>query len=363
MDTLKFLAKSLFSNNEIIQKAKAKKFWLALLIMVLSLIIAIIPTFTSIINVNGGSIVTSNSQTQFDYSLQRLSHEYLNGENGKLSFEIVNGKLNVKEGKAIKDLQEKKIVTLENGEELAYLEIKQTLSSESLITLLVAQVNYEDNETNYKNVSAKINDTFNHLAANYPINNTENQSSVYSTMLFTNDAVYVRLYQSGAKTNFVKDGNKIKLSSTTSITSSMQGLLKDVSTQHSNLNDFDNVDSNKILTNWTNFFNEGYSKLKTTTLMLNCSAYSGLNLIVILFVSLTLFIMSRFKTSTCGKLSYVSCLKYISFASLSPAIITLILGSMIPTLQAMGFLFCLAMRSIFLSSKLTRAPEATTPNK
>lgn len=353
MNILKFLAKGLFSNTVIINESKEKKWWLTFLILILSILLSILPTFTSIINYSGSDIL-NNSSLQLDYSLQRLSHEYLsNSDDAKLVFEIVDGKLNVK--KSIDDLENKKEIVLKSKETISYLEIKR----DDEITLLVSYVKYdEENEKDtYEKLSDKSEDVFNRLAGNalYNVKDSENKSHMYSTLLFFEESFSIRLYDNSATTEYsFNENNEISLSKSASVSASMSGLYETVSTQNKNLNLFDNTNPEKIKAKWKSFFDESYSAIKNQSILINCSVYSSLNVFIVLFMSLMLFIMTRFKTSLCGKQSFGTCLKFVSFAALCPALLSLLTGYILPAFQSISFLTFIGLRSIFLSTRLTK---------
>ncbi len=365
MQTLKFLAKGLFSNSVIINDAKKQKWWLAIIVMILSVILSIVPAFTSIMNFNGGDIITGNTAIQVDYSLQRFSSEYLNGNDAKLVFKIQDKKLVMVEGKSIDDLQEKKTVTLKDGTNLSYLEIGRTVEGKKEITLLVSYVKYdaEKEKATYANLNEKSEDVFNRLAINYDIKNEKGEkiSKVYSSLVFFEESVTIKLYGTSSVQYSIDENKDVSLKKVKA--SAVTGLYGSVSQNNANLNLFYNEDPDIITSKWEDFFTEAYSPIKTQSLLMQTSVYSGLNLIVILLMSLTLFIMTRFKSSACGKQSYGTCLRLISFSALCPGLLCLLVGFMLPSLQSIAFLTFVGLRSIFLSTRLTRGEIAPAPAK
>ncbi len=374
MNVLKFLARGLFSNAVIVKESKKQKFYIAILIFLLTVVISIIPIFTSIANNSGGNILTQTEALQFDYSLQRFSHEYLtNNADAKLEMEIVDGKLVFKEGKTFQDLENKKEIVLLNKSTFPYLEIHRSLQDKDQITLLVCYVSSETSDTGiYKNLNEKVTDVFNRLAVNYPIKNDDgtdsNISKTYSVLLFSEKDFAVRLYDNNAQTEFTKENETVALKKSASVASSASGIYASVSDVNRNLNLFDNENPTQILAKWKEFFTESYKDLKNQILFLNVGMFSGINALLLLFLALLIFILSRFKSSICGKQKYSDCLKYISFASLCPSLLALLIGFMLPGFQSIGFLTFAGLRAIFLSTRLTRgdvppAPETKDNNK
>ena len=77
MKTLKFIFSSLFSNEKIINESKKQPWWLAIVLILFSCVIALIPNFVSVMTVQGSNVITTNTNSGIDYGLKQFSVEYL----------------------------------------------------------------------------------------------------------------------------------------------------------------------------------------------------------------------------------------------------------------------------------------------
>lgn len=358
---LKFLGGGLFSNEVIIKKSKEQKIWFAIIIMIISLFVSITPVFSSILGTNGSDVI-NNSALQLDYSLQRFSHLYLKESNAPLKMQIVDGKLEMPAENSFATLEDKKVATLKNNEEISFIEI----GDQTKVTLLVTYVNYnqEAEKDVYPTLSDKATDVFNHLVAfeDYKLKDVENTYEVHSMLMFFNESYSLRLYANNSTSVASIDGNNVTLEKTSNAASSLSGLYCYLNDSNKDLNAYDNSNPDAITTKWAAFFNETYAPLKQQSLLLNTSVYAGLNFIVIILLAFTIFVMTRFKSSSCGKQKFGYCFKMVVFASLCPSILCLLVGFMMPSFQSISFLMFAGLRAIFLSTRLTR-PEDSLPKQ
>ena len=365
MNTLKFLLRSLFSNEAIIKEGRKQKWWLTVLVLLLSIIISLIPAFVSILNTNGSAII-SNAQTQnIDYSLERFSFEYMNGSDAKIDLKIVDGKMTMAEGKTFKDLEDAKTIQIKGGEEVSFLEIGR----ENEPTLLVTYVDFKvrDNPS-YDNIGDKMTDVRNALAVYYPTSDPVEEdgystSKLKSLLLFTEEYFGIYVYNYDATTKFKIDNGVIDLKDTAS-PAGMTGSYIEIEERNQHLNSFFNKTTPaQTVERWKSFFDQAYQPTKMANLGMTLIIYSSLNVLVILIMSLTIVIMSRFKSAQCGKIGFGNALKLISFAALCPSILGMIISFAIVSLQSIGFLMFVGFRCIFLSTRLTRGEMPETPNK
>ena len=77
MDTVKFIFSSLFKNDTVINESKKRPWWLAIIIVMISCIVALIPSITTVLNYNGSDIITRTDNHNLDYSLKTFTYEYL----------------------------------------------------------------------------------------------------------------------------------------------------------------------------------------------------------------------------------------------------------------------------------------------
>ena len=205
MNTLKFLLRGLFSNEVIIKEGRKQKWWLTVLVLLLSILISLIPAFVSILNTNGSAVITNSMTQNVDYSLERFSFEYLNGDEAKIVLKIEDGKMKMEEGKTFSDIDTAKKITIKGDEEISYIEIGR----ENQTTMLISYIDFsvQKNPT-YNNINEKMVDVRNALAVSYPTAEPKDSegfqvSKMYTTLLFTEDFFYFHVYPNDATTKFL----------------------------------------------------------------------------------------------------------------------------------------------------------------
>ena len=63
---IKFLFKGLINNEEVINESRHHPWWAALIVGLISVIIAIVPAAVSILNIKGSEILTSSENRSLD---------------------------------------------------------------------------------------------------------------------------------------------------------------------------------------------------------------------------------------------------------------------------------------------------------
>ena len=71
MKTLKFIFSSLFSNEKIINESKKQPWWLAIVLILFSCVIALIPNFVSVMTVQGSNVISVPADA--NYAVRLLS--------------------------------------------------------------------------------------------------------------------------------------------------------------------------------------------------------------------------------------------------------------------------------------------------
>ena len=355
MNIIKFLLKGLFSNKVIIEDGKKQKWWLSFVVLVVSIVLSVTPILINALNSNGSDYITSYTTRNVDYSLERLSVEYMNGNNAKVELKIQDQKMVMDETKSFANLENKKSVTLKNNETFYYVEISQDTN----VTLIVGYVPYSTEDINvYENEVAKLDYARKQLVANYQTTTEVNENgylsaTVHNTLIFSTNQFRLSISEPNSTVNYKVVENVVSLEKEPSYVA-FSGLYSEIDTKYQNLTNFYSSNRNQMIDRWSNFFDQAYNPLKVSTALASTAIFVSLNAFVVLAMTITLMIMSRFKTALCEKLSFGASLKYISFASLCPAILSFVVYFIMPSMQSMAFFTFLALRSIFFSTKLTR---------
>lgn len=366
MKTLKFLLKSLFSNGTIIKEGRKQKWWLTFLILVLSIAISLIPTLVTILNTNGSAIINNGQTQNIDYALERLSFEYLNGNEAKVVLKIVDNKMVMEENKTFSDVEEHKELTIKGNEKVAYVEIGR--DNEPILLVTYVKFSIQENAA-YNNIGEKVSDVKNQLYISHKTADKEDDegystSRLINTLIFAEDGFYFFAYENNSTTKYKLNADGTLSFKNTAQENGLVGTYGNIASKNANLTTFANSTSpTQTVERWKSFFDQAYKPQKTATLITSLLIYASLNVVIVLVMSLTIVIMSRFKSAQCGKIGFGGALKLVSFATLCPSILGMLLGFIIPKLQAISFLMFVGFRCIFLSTRLTRGEATEAPSK
>ena len=320
-DFLKFIGGSLFSNPRIIQDGKHHKFYQSLIILVISLILAIIPVLSFSLGIDGSDALTKVNNSSLDVSLNLFS-------------------------KYLKEDETASFVTNDKGEYVVTGFEEHVINDSLGNHLLTVRV---------VNESEDINDVVNYYTHGFNKETNNYSETPKSFMLIQKTQMYIYTFGPNAKNELNSDGS-IKKSA--SPTSSYIGYAS--SYKNTDFGEFyvDEVGGDKECYNsWKKALNEMYKPYKTSTTLYNVSIYSALNLVIVLTMALIIMILTRLKNSQGEKMNYVQALKCVNFASLCPALISLILGFLVTNLASIAFIICIGIRSVFLGFKATQVTK------
>ena len=347
---LKFLLKGLYSNQEIIEESKSKPFWQSLIILVISLVVAVIPLFSSIASTNGSDILVNKSaqNCSLDTSLTLFS-KYLNEHN--ISIKINDeGKIDTTSFVLNPSEQEKDQYAVNtNGKDILYVRVVHekddpaTEENEEIEALKKYQEMFNSGKTSLKGTASTQPLTYALISTNhFQIVGFYNQSSVVNTLDEENNVT------SYAKASLSFSGEHTELKGT------------DLSTF------YDKTQENPFDTsvqNWKTFLDKEYHGQKVRTLWTYTGFITALNVAVLLILSLVIMIISRLKSSKGEKLSYLTALKMASFASLSPAIIAIPVGFLFKAVAQISFIFIVGLRCTVLAMRAANPDQGQSVSR
>ena len=232
MGPIKFIFSSLFSNDTIINESKKKPWWLAIIMIIVSCVVALIPSITSVLNYNGSDIITRTDNYNLDYSLKTFTYEYLRKDGStapKLEMSINDG-----------------ILTASSEETI---EIKY----EDEITLLVSYVKDAD----------KLTQRIDTLKTSYPVAAAEGQkSALYNMLLLTQENIYLYVYAKDASCTYTQTNNMRTVQTSDNPVTVVTGTFEKISASLTNFNNFfdttlpESEAYKQALEKWTNLFDE-----------------------------------------------------------------------------------------------------------
>ena len=111
-----------------------------------------------------------------------------------------------------------------------------------------------------------------------------------------------------------------------------------------------------ILTNWKVVLDETYISQKNETTLKMSFIYLGVYAGLILFLGLMVFILTRGKNSVYRYLNVWTCQKIVWWAAFTPAVLGMILGFVIPTnmIGQMAFIVLMSLRVMWMSMRQLR---------
>ena len=346
MKPLKFIFSSLFSNEMIIKESKHQKWWLAIVIMLFSCIISLVPSFVSMMTVQGSNIITANQNYGIDYGLKQFSLSYLGSNDNQLK--IIDEKLTLSENATKTD----------NGLYYTLTEIEYN----EKIALTVYYVDYNSEETNYKTFDEKMAAAINAIKASRPTEN-QNESKLQNSLILGKELVYLLLCGSNETCNYTTEADgSITITATSQNVSTLSGNYKNIAGDLANLNGYaygnsESDKANNAFNNWKNFFDKAYESPRNIAALRYAGINLGMDLIIVMALALTTFLLSKTKASVV-KYKFLESLKMVFFAILSPAIISIIIMLLIPSFQSMAFLMCCILRITWLGMKATNPPSS-----
>lgn len=335
MNTIKFLFKSLVQNTCIL--LEKQKWWLALIVLLTSLVICVSPTLSTGYTSNVATYLNTSKDAAIDKGLAKFALD-INDEN---SVVIENNTLTstgifapladlTSESAASTVYQPNKSYTHIDGDKSItvlrtyFLNLDST-NSQDLATL-----------TSFRNVSILKSGSSTSTTAK------EIQSSY---IIFTNNAFYIYIYQAKGATLttnplvyfsgvFTEEAFKAKYDLAT---------MKTIAETTNN--------DKAIEANWVKFFNEAYAPVNVRSTWISVGTYLGIDFAVIFFSGLIFFLFSRGKNSI-KHYSFLEAEKIASFMALTPAVISAVVSVFMSQFGIFIFLVAIAFRMMSAVSKL-----------
>ncbi len=105
---------------------------------------------------------------------------------------------------------------------------------------------------------------------------------------------------------------------------------------------------------WLSFFENGYKTLRNRTTLVTFLVTLGMNFVLTILFGFTLWIMCRGKNNPNRHYKFHENLFMAFYASLTPAILTIIVGFMFPQIASYAFIAVMAIRLMWMSMKTFR---------
>lgn len=347
-DTFKLLLSSLFKNDAAIEGRK-KPWFIALIIFLLSTVLAVIPMTVSVAKTTGSDFFESTLYS-YEIGVQKFS-ETLDDQNVDIAVTA-----NAEELHVLSLTGDWSTVTVV-GED--YFEYVSPTTTHTVLRV------YLQNTLTTTETEAFVTELL-------ALENTEETPNleITSFLVLGNRAMYSYLYNPAdvAAGTISGDG----------YTASYKGNYTnvEVGTNFRNFAKYDvsgdviasPTEANyasyqaKVMANWEKLYDNAYSEIKDTLLWTTSGIMLGVDAIIGLFMMLMIFILTRGKNNPNHTFTVLDSIKIGSWSMLSPALISLILGFLFTSYASMIFVMTIGLRVMWMSMKSLRpTPVAPQP--
>lgn len=358
----------LFKNQRVINGAKHNAWWVALIMFVVGVILPVIPLTVSAVNAYGAQFISGNVyglESQITeaclgaylqgYEFEVTSYNNLEGTlNGapittrevdpvyqviseagdhknEITFQLYYSSRNYSGESSIKDyvknLSEKRYIsgssvetsTIVDATESADSETKETYYRPSFLVLFKGGIYaYLATPGTYTAAAEQSGDW----------KNTEVGTEILSRVLLSQDEKLPPLPSAG---NFEAEYE-----------ATMNTYLR----QNAYIDD--------VFENWEDLFNEIYLFTKENSILYQTFFFLGIYAIIVLFMGLMIFLLTRGKKNTFNYLTFWQCEKISMWASVSPGLLSLILGFLMSSYAVMFFIILMGLRIMWICMKQLR---------
>ncbi|MDR0934924.1 MAG: hypothetical protein LBM03_01295 [Erysipelotrichaceae bacterium] len=338
-ENLKNIFGSLISNRRVIDGARHNRWWVALIMFVLGVTIPVIPITVNASMVSGTEFF-NNGTRGFESTITAFT---LDMENKGISLEIDEDHKLVDVGDAWKNTYT--YYNLDN-KGLEYTYVNENTAQIDLAVYVVDPIIYGTDFNNAVNdILAK--EYIAKSAKEYVEVEGEEKLSTYrpDTIIFGEQNVVLVVCKTNSTEAYgTVNGDYMHTSAGTSF--------KDfalINGEKANINNTDDIVA--VKNNWINFFIESSTTIKDTNTLANTFLSLGINIALVAFMGLMVFLLTRGKKNVYHIFTFGDCEKISSWASISPALLALALGFMFANFAMMFFIILLGLRIMFLAMK------------
>ncbi len=374
--TFKLLWKSLFKNAAVVE-AKDTPWYIAIICFFVSVILSFIPPVTSAATEKGSFILT-NTTYQMDVGLEAFSRFIYDN---KIEFTINKTPVystNANGSYILDDNGEKIVQNYEN---------KLSLNTVSFWEDKTKTVKHNDNDVHYYEYCAELSDgtskprfrvfyvpgskdssgyseSYKFFTNNETFGITKEESTIAPTsmMVLGTYDIYFAIYAPTASKNTEYSGNTFRGDYSRMDASKgihLQSLLLSSNANEEEITNANNFAENPSFVSpekskWISFLNEAYSITRINNTIMMFSLIGGINSLIILVFGFTLWILTRGKHNPNNYIKLSETIKMSCISAVSPAILSLITGLLVPSFSTLSFMLFASFRLMWLSMKTLR---------
>lgn len=342
-----YYIRSLYNNGVCFEIATTLKWFWSLIVFVLALLVSVIQPTVSAAQVKGSQLVTQTTSDPFYYGLNAYLDDVANDPNLTITFEKSTSTLSgtyteetypnyVYDGQSI-SVTKPFYSYYRNGSHV--LDIYVSTSTDTTLTLN----NIVNSNPNYGDASDAVRETL------------KDQKYIRSSsfILFTKDYFYARLYTGSTAGNSISGNYKYVLEAFPELTSDSY-TLADILGYNISSSALIDQKQQAVINNFSAYLDKIYVEPRNVNTWVTFGIYAGLNGGIMIIMGLIVFVMTRGKNNPNRSIKFLQCYSIGFWTSISPAILALIFGFLIPSFGSMLFLLLYAFRVMFLSMKYLR---------
>lgn len=337
MKNFKLIMKSLINNGACIEGGRTKKWYFAVIFVVLALIFAILPITVSTIKTKGSDFTNLTYLYNYDNAIVAFSDH----------------------------LYEKELHMVVRGEEKEkYLEVDEDDWNALHPEQKYVHTNLEDKADFEVYYSSKVGDEFSEFYTSVskyanPYEPSEEKLRSISYLLFGKEKFAGQLFQPGAEPTVISGiaGDYLTLSTDFDFASIAEITIDGVTYKTSLDEKFNesplvlNSYRENILSSWNKIYDDVYYKSKLGAIRDSTLIMLGVDVLLIFFMGLMVFILTRGKNNPFRIYTFWETQKIAYWASLTPGVLALILGFVLPQYAVMLFVMLIGIRIMWMSMK------------
>lgn len=350
---IKEFLRTLWSNDANMKYAVSHKWYWAVLIGLISLVITLVAPVVNAFNVQGSSYISGATSDPYYYGLYEY---YQEADSFKVEFQ--DGKLVTKS-----TFESYPDYTLEKDPTVPIVKPYYSYVRQELHVLDIYVTDGVHDDVTYLNSILGGNPNYGEATTEKRKTlETEKYVRSSSFIFFSSDKIYSRLY-SGKQSvssisgnyNHVKEGFK-NLNSTYTFKDVLGNELS--TTETSNL-----TIHTSILKNYKTYADKVYIDVRNEQGLVTMGIYAGINAGIILLMGFVIWLMCRGKNNPNRSLKIWHGWQISAFQALTPSILALIIGFIMAQFASMAFVLVYSFRVMYLSMKYLRPAPADTGRK
>ncbi len=357
MKTIKFFFKSLVQNICILKEEQ--KWWYAITIAIISLVISVSGILSSGLSANVNSVVysaTTSGDSAIDRSLTLLADEFNDNNklvinNGKLEatgiFNTYSGDNKLTENSSTNtEIVPNVKIELDVQNKDGDVDSRTTVTSLAVFVFPELNPNYSSKDTTILNNFLK-KSIYKYGKASSEETSESAQWTPYSFIVLTQTSIHMSTYK---LVNATKSSTPI---------ASAVGDFKNFTSTYDLKNIFKDENgavlaTSTIQSNFSAFINQAYSSIKTANTWTSVGIYFAINVAIVFLSGFVLFFMTRKKELVDGlHYNFWQAQKVAYIEALTPAIIAALSSLFMASYSTFVFLICIAIRTSYSISKLS----------